>query len=367
VEWHILKGDAYDTGTSATLTTQAAALHADTFAQPGFSAAGAIGTDITLATSSLLKVASGQTLSLAGNWTNNGGSYNAGAGTVNFNGTSQTIGGSTSTTFFNISTSGSTNTSPGIATTIGGALSVGDGTTFTMPAFAVTVTGTTTVGGGTSGTLSITSATGAKTFGGLVTVNPGGTWDNSSANVALSFAGGITNNGTFNAGTGVQTFATNAQALNGTLIIPSVTVTTITLTNNGTLTVGTALAGTGGLTQGNTATLNLGGTSAITTLTANGGTNTVNYTGTGQTCKVTTYATLQYSGTNAFTCAVTTAANINFGGTTPTWTTGAALTVSGTTTITAGHNKLRQKHTRKCKIAQALVLRQSQPYAGRCY
>jgi len=45
------------------------------------------------------------------------------------------------------------------------------------------------------------------------------------------------------------------QALTGTFTIPSVTVTTYTLTNNGTLTVGTALAGTGGLTNGGTGVL----------------------------------------------------------------------------------------------------------------
>jgi len=118
------------------------------------------------------------------------------------------------------------------------------------------VTGTTTVGGGASGSLTISSATGTKIFTGLVTINAGGTWTNTAANSPVTFRGGITNSGTFNAGSGIHTFDTNAQALTGTLSIPSVTVTDITLTNNNTLTVTTALIGTGGLT--NVGTLNIG-------------------------------------------------------------------------------------------------------------
>ena len=81
------------------------------------------------------------------------------------------------------------------------------------------------------------------------------------------FPGGITNNGTFTAGSGVHTFDPNNQALTGTFSIPNVTVGTsdyYTLTNNGTLTVGTALSGTCGTSaQGANATLNIGGTSLI--------------------------------------------------------------------------------------------------------
>jgi hypothetical protein len=107
----------------------------------------------------------------------------------------------------------------------------------------------------------------------LVTINTNSSWTENAA-ITPAFRGGITNNGTFTAGTGVHTFNTNAQALNGTIIIPSVTVTGVTLTNNGSLTVGTALTGTGGLTNSATRALNIGGTCSITTLT-NAGTATI--------------------------------------------------------------------------------------------
>ncbi|MFN5919835.1 MAG: beta strand repeat-containing protein, partial [Bacteroidota bacterium] len=185
----------------------------------------------------------------------------------------------------------------------------------------LTVTGTTTVGGGTSGALTITSATGAKQFTGLVTISAGATWTNNTANAPVTFRGGITNNGTFTAGSGVHTFnVTASQALNGTFDIPNITVTSPTvLTNTNTLTVTTALAGTGGLTQASNATLNIGGTSGITTLTASASGNTVNYTGAAQVVHYNDYVNLNLSGSG-----LKESWNINITGN---------LTLSGTVTL----------------------------------
>ncbi len=183
----------------------------------------------------------------------------------------------------NVKLSGSGDKTLAASSSIGGTVDIGSTARFVVGAVSLTVTGTTTV----TGTLWINAAGGLKTFTGLLTLNSG-TWDN-TANEAVTFRGGITNNsGTFNAGTGIQTFDTNAQALAGTntstlLSIPSITVTGVVLTNNITLTVGTALAGTGGLTQGPSATLNIGGTSGITNLTATASGNTVNFSGASQT------------------------------------------------------------------------------------
>ncbi|HSN50110.1 MAG TPA: hypothetical protein VLR52_02685, partial [Bacteroidales bacterium] len=195
-------------------------------------------------------------------------------------------------------------------------ISIANGSILTIGGFDITVSGTTTV----NGTINHTSTTGVKTFTGLVTINATGIWNNNTVNEQINFRGGVSNSGTFNAGTDIYTFSTNNQALTGSLSIPRVTVTGVTLTNNGTLTVGTALGGTGGLTQAVNATLNLGGTSAITTLTATNSGNTVSFTGAAQTAKVTSYYNLTLSGTGAKTFSTTPTVN-------------AILSMEGTATV----------------------------------
>lgn len=182
-------------------------------------------------------------------------------------------------------------------------LNIASGSILSVGAFSLTVSGNTTV----NGTITFTSTNGTKTFTGLVTINSGGTWTN-NINESFTFQGGLTNYGTFTAGTGTYLFNTNAQALSGTLSIPRVTVNVITLTNNGALTIGTALSGTGGLTQAPIAILNIGGTSGITTLTAISSGNTINYTGAAQTVKGTTYNNLTLSGSGLKT---TTSVTVN--------------------------------------------------------
>jgi hypothetical protein len=237
------------------------------------------------------------TLRLGSSATITGGTFNAGTGTVEYYASgAQTVStasyynliysgsgaktGAVTTVGGNMTLSGTATTTTSANLAIGGNLVIGDGTSFTVGAFTLSVTGTTTLGSGISGTLTFSSATNpAKTFTGLVTINPGATWTESAA-ITPTFSNGITNNGTFTSSTGVHTFSTNSQALNGTFSIPSMTVTGITLTNNGTLTVSTALAGTGGtLTQAANSTLNLGFTGApgISVLSASNTGNTVNY------------------------------------------------------------------------------------------
>ena len=132
-----------------------------------------------------------------------------------------------------------------------------------------TVSGVTSI----SGTLNINAYNGTKSFRGLVTVNSGGIWNN-SAGSPVNFRGGITNNGTFTVGTGPQTFTNNAQSLTGTLDFSgaAVTITTINLTNQGTLTLTANLSGTGALINSTTGTLNIGGTqtASIATFTNQG-------------------------------------------------------------------------------------------------
>jgi hypothetical protein len=114
-------------------------------------------------------------LNITGNFTHNAGTFTAsntnGRIATTFNGASQTVGGSVSTTFFSV-------------TAAGGTLNIGS----------------TLIVGGVSGPL---------------TINSGATWSNTS-NFAVTFRGGIINNGTFNPGTATQTFDTNNQSLTGT-------------------------------------------------------------------------------------------------------------------------------------------------------
>ncbi len=160
---------------------------------------------------------------------------------------------------------------------IGGSLDIGDGTSLTVGAFNFNVIGTTTIGGGTSGQISFASATGTKIFGDLVTVNTNGKWLNASGNSPIILRGGLTNNGTFTAGTGLYNFDTNNQQLTGTISIPNVNVNLITVTNNGSLSVGTSLVGSGAFAQAINSTLDIGGTCSVALLSANASGNTVSY------------------------------------------------------------------------------------------
>ena len=192
-------------------------------------------------------------------------------------------------------------------------LTIANGSTLDVGGFNLTVNGTSVI----DGTISHTNVAGTKIFIGLITINASGIWNNNTVNAPISFRGGITNNGIFDSGTGIYTFNINNQVLTGTFTIPNVTVTGITLTNNGTLTVGTDLAGTGGLTQAVNATLDIGGTSGITTLTASNNGNTVNFSGAAQSIKGISYHNLTISGSGNKTML-------------------GNVSISGTLTLTAG-------------------------------
>ena len=111
-----------------------------------------------------------------------------------------------------------------------------------------------------------------------------------------------------------------------------------TLTNNNSLTVATALAGTGGLINASTGTLNIGGTSGITTLIATASGNTVNYNGATQIVMAIPYSNLTLSGSGVKTLQPgTTSITGNFslnGAATATAVVG--LTIGGNVTIGTG-------------------------------
>jgi hypothetical protein len=265
----------------------------------------------------------GNTITVNGNVTNNG--THSGAGKIYLNGGSgvHAISGSTNN-FGNLElddSNGATFTGSG-TTNVAGNLTVTAGT-LTIGAFTnLAVGGSTSVGtGATAGGIVINSTTGTKVFSGLLDVGTNGTWTN-PVNEAVTFHGGITNDGSFTAGTGVHTFNTSSQDLNGIFSIPNITVTGVTITNNNSLTVGTALSGTGALTQASGAILTIGGGSTIAAIDASVDPNTVNYTSGGaQTVKGTSYHNLNLSGGGAKTLGAAMAVNGN-------------LAVSGTATLT---------------------------------
>ncbi len=311
---------------------------------------GTLTVNTALAGAGTLTQGTGAILNLGGTSAITGLTATANPNTVNYTGAAQTVKAtaynilnlqgsgaktltSVTTVNGNLTLSGTATATTAAALTIGGNLTVNSGTTFTVAGFNLTVTGTTSV----SGTLAHSSATGTKTFTGNVTINSGGLWNETAAAV-ISMAGNLQIDGTFTASTGLHTLSGAGKTLSGlnAIVIRSLTVSG-TYQNNGTLTVNTALAGAGTLTQGTGAILNLGGTSAITGLTATANPNTVNYTGAAQTVKATAYniLNLQGSGAKTLTSVTTVNGNLTLSGT-ATATTAAALTIGGNLTVNSG-------------------------------
>ena len=150
---------------------------------------------------------------------------------------------------------------------------------------AVNISRSFTVSGGTSisGAISFSSTSvtaRAMVFTGPVTLNSGATWIEATlgdgSNNTYNFQHNLTNNAsTFTASsTSLHTFSGSGKTISGSTntAIARVAITG-TYTNNGLLTVGTNLSGSGALTNSGTGTLNVGGTVSIPTL-ANAGTFT---------------------------------------------------------------------------------------------
>ncbi|HET6272650.1 MAG TPA: T9SS type A sorting domain-containing protein [Bacteroidota bacterium] len=198
--------------------------------------------NLTLSSGTLSTSASNFNLTVAGNWTNNGGSFTPGTGTVTFNSTTaaQSINGTAaSQTFRNITVNKS-----------GQTLSVG-GSTATL-----TLNGTLTL---TAGTFSAGTAS---------AINVAGNWTN--------------NGGTFTGGTGTVAFNGAAnQVIGGTA---STTFASMTANNSSGITINTSatVSATLTMTSGNIATgsnaLTLGtGTSSLGTLSRTSGTIVGNF------------------------------------------------------------------------------------------
>ncbi|MFO1475215.1 MAG: YDG domain-containing protein [Verrucomicrobiota bacterium] len=289
--------------------------------------AAASGNTVSYASGATIKVTTYYNLTLNPSGTQNwqGGASTI-AGTLTVAGTGNLGNLSGLTLSGNLVVGGSGQVTANASLNVGGNVTVNSGILYAQ--YGINVAGTTTLN---SGTLQLgNQSSGSATFTGDFSVSGGTFLSNySGQNDAVTFGGNLTvSSGTFTAGTGVHTFSGSGKTINGTITIPNLAVTG-SVTNMGTLTVGTALTGAGTLTQNANTTLNLGGTSTIATLAAAVNTpNTVAYTGTGaQSVKAITYYNLTASGGNTKTLAGAVIVN-------------ATLTIAASTTLADAGNTL---------------------------
>ncbi len=322
---------------------------------------------------------SGGTLFIGGTISATNGLLTSTNGFVNYNGAAQTVRSNTYDVLtvsgsgvktlpatltigddFNISGSASVTTANALVVgndlvlsntasfTTGANFSVADdvtvptGTSITIGGFDFLVTGgsgVTAIGG----TITSNSTAGTKSFNDFI-VNSGGVF-NSTANENYSIAGDLAVNtgATFTPGTGTWSFSngnlsgtanptiTNAAfttnySNSGTFTFVNMDVTgagNIDFTNNGTITVTTALTGADEFVNGAGDVFNFGGTSiGVAAFTKTAADNLVNYNGAAQNLSTGTYEFLTLSGSGIKTFSAVTSTTVN-----------DVLSIQGTATV----------------------------------
>lgn len=243
------------------------------------------------------------TITLTGNWTKNGTyTANSGSSRVTFAGTSQTIGGSSATTFRRLTVNtGSTVTLASNVTlsgtssilTVNGTLNPGESPTYTVTGTALTVNA--------NAVLHVKASTFAGNYAmsGTVTLNSGNIIDYSSITTAQTVSSSYQYSTLRISGSGTKSLAANLTALrSATAAEGNIYV------NGGTFDLSSFTAGRGSTVTGGTlsvangASLKIGGTN---TFPANyntrtlGLTSTVEYSGTAQTVSAQAYGNLALS------------------------------------------------------------------------
>ncbi len=287
-----------------------------------------------------LIISGGNTKTLGGNTIVNG-DFTHSAGTFNPTSYSFTVSGNTivsatisdnnaagTLNFENVNLSGGTITGSATGTVnINGNLSIATGNG-TIGQVNLTVNGTTSISA--SRTLNLNNNTGVKTFAGAITNN--GTWTSTTISTAsnLVLQNGFTNNSATNAAIGAATFSANNQQLSGTgsftFSQPVVISGAITLTNNS--------SHVNGVTFNNT----INGTVAGSTL-ANGAGSIIIYQPNAVTMPMATGTldgsasgnTFRYNRNNAQTIKPATYANLSI-------LNGNTKSLSGTTNVTGNLN-----------------------------
>ena len=248
------------------------------------------------------------TLLISGNWTNNGGTFTAATGTVNFNGTFlQLIGGTSGTTFNNLSTNNSTFVKLYITTTINNTLSISG--PFSDDGNQITCNGTLLLN---SGEFDLGSVTAATTWPGFTSITIHSyTYVVYKAGVAQTVATTYASGSIpyqqlyFAPSTGTKTTASGTLTISQNWDVES---TTNLSTNSTDVNLSGNLHEFSDITSGS-GTINISGNWVVHGGTFSPGTGTVNYNGSStQTVAGLTYNNLTLSGTGVKT---TTSATVN--------------------------------------------------------
>lgn len=267
-------------------------------------------TNFSIASGSALTVGSGYTLTVSGDWTNNGGTATLTGSTVNFNGSgAQIIGGTASTTFATLKINNATGVTLARPTTLK-TLTIADGTPnsiFNDGGYEVALA-TGSALNLNSGTFKLGSATAATPFPFFGSINFGTGTVEFASGIAQNVLGAQYNNVVFS-GAGTKTPDGGTWAIHGNWTVGSpadlvTNGTSVNLTGN--------LTGSGSITCGS-GTITIGGN-----WTNNGtftkGTGTVAYNGSStQTLAGLSYnnLTLSGAGTKNAAAAVTVGATLN--------------------------------------------------------
>jgi len=309
-------------------------------------------------------------ITVGGRWTNNG-TFTPGTGApqidVILNGSSgTTIGGSSATTFNNLTLSGSGTTALGANVTTTGTLTLTSGT-LNVATSTLTANSTVTCGGST---IADSSATGTFTYGtGTQSVCAGnyGILTFVSGAKTLPTTGTVAIAGAFNLGTATATMTNSTVSFNGAgnQAIPTIAYNNLTIAGSGTKTLAATQAVTGALTL-TSGTLAVTGTNTLTAsgaVTCGGGAissaagGTVSYqTTTGQTVCPGSYGNLTLSSTArtlSSTGTIAIAGTFTVGATVPTITGGTvSFTGAGAQSIPVlAYNNLDISSTNTATLA----------------
>ncbi|HRH02221.1 MAG TPA: PKD domain-containing protein [Bacteroidia bacterium] len=153
-----VSGGTYTAGTAAQTFNGGLTVSGGTYTGLSGTAGNTVCTNVLLSSGTLSAPGSTGSFTVSGNWTNNGGTFTHNNGVVNFNGVTQTLVGSTSSTFSTLIISGSSTTTLSINTPITSVLTVNgiyDLSTFTSNRTAaggtLTISGTLRLGGTSGG------------------------------------------------------------------------------------------------------------------------------------------------------------------------------------------------------------------------